>query len=210
MLKTLVTKALIITLAALAVTSTAGARGLIEWGDFVIDIATATDTRDTGVTLFGPDSGNPSPFPPPSEIRQANSYPAHGAGSITVGQIQTFLASRGYATDTFGLLLVLGPYGQIGLSRLVITIAGEEAAVSQGTLLAESFSPENVAIIFMPDLDLGKQTGNVLISYEAFTATDDIVEIKLAAMTEPACSVLLATNFLGLLVARSRLRKRRP
>ena len=205
-MKTFTTKILITTLAVLAITSMAGARVLLEWGDFVVGIDSAIDTR---VTLFGPDSGNPPPFPPPSEIQEASTYPAEGAGTITVGQIQTFLAGRGYSTGTFGILLELGPTGQIGLSSMAITIAGQEAAISDGAFFYESFLSENTAIFFMPDLDLGKPTGNVVISYEAFTQTDDVVEMKLAATPEPACAVLLATNFLGLLVARTRLRKRR-
>ena len=154
----------------------------VFFGDFVV-----TDSAiDTGVTMF--DSGlNPLPFPQPSPIQQANTYPAVSAGNITVGEIQTFLDGAGLPNDTVGFCWVIAPNGAVGIASLVITIGGVPAAVSDGVIIIDSLT------YFIPELDLDSwsPTDEVLFSYDTFTTTEDVVRIDLAATPEPVSLVFM-------------------
>ena len=200
-----VTKVIFAVLAALALGPAASGYVYIQWGDFAV-----TNTGlDTGVRLFGATVQNPPPFPPPSAIQQENTYPAAGAGSISLSQIQGFLADGGYPTNTFGLLVVLAPYARVRFASMTITIAGEAVAQSQGFLYIESHVPTNVTIGFIPDLGLGsvRSTQEVLISYNTLMGHDDIEEIDLAAAPEPSPLLYLGTGLSAIVLLRLKRKK---
>jgi len=182
------------------------ARADFDFGDFKV-----TDNAiDTGITFFDTAFTNPAPFPEASVIQQANTYPAFGAGDITVGEIQAFLDGEGLPNDKFGLCLVLGPYGELGIASLVITVDGEVVAISDGVLIIESFLPGNDVTYFIPetlDLDDYDPDAEVLVSYGTFTSTEDIVRINMAATPEPASMLFLGTGIVAIILMRTK-RKR--
>ena len=74
---------------------TAGAAVVATFGDFTV--------FDSGVelpVLFFDSDPNPSPFPNPVTVQAAATWPAVG-GSLTVGQMQTYLTSQGVPSNIF-------------------------------------------------------------------------------------------------------------
>ena len=175
------------------------------YGDFVV----IDDVMDAGVTLFDSVT-NPSPFPVSATIQQAATYPATGTGDITVGEIQTYLATQGFDTSTFGLAVVLGPEGTVGFASMVITIGGDVAAISDGLFTIVSFESQNVTTGFLPELylDLYESTDEVLISYNTFTSTDDVVRIDLIGTPEPVSLLFLGTGLAATILVRLRRKKK--
>jgi hypothetical protein len=174
--------------------------GEFEVTDFAID---------TGIIMFDT-TANPLPFPNPSAIQQAATYPALGAGDMTVGDIQAFLDGAGLPNDTIGYCWELAPNGTVGIASLVITIGGRPAAVSDGELIIISEEPVNTVTYFIADgldLDDFDTDDKVLFSYNTFLGTADIVKVNLAATPEPISMLLLGTGFAGLMMIRLR-RKR--
>jgi len=181
----------------------AGAGPTTDWGDFSIN----NQGIDTDVRLFGQSaSPNPTPFPPPSAIQQANTYPAAGAGTVTVQQMQDFLSGRGYPNNQFGLNVEVQPGRQTDLASMVWSIGGSPVASATGSFVVK----EGTHSIFAEmDLKNHDPSDPIAVSYDTFTGSDNIKKIDLAATPEPASALLMGTGFLGLLIAKILRRTRR-
>lgn len=198
-MRPLIYKAFLLVL-ALAIGPPLASAGVTTFGDFRI----TGSAIDTGITMFDA-TVNPSPFPQPSAIQQAATYPALGAGDVIVGDIQAFLDGAGLPNDTIGYCWEVVANGSVGIASLVITIDAQPAAVAGG----QCTIPAGITYFIADGLDLDDfdPDDKVLFSYDTFLGTDDIVKINLAATSEPISMLLLGTGFAGLIAIRLKRRR---
>ncbi len=197
-LKTLKLKIILSCAAVVLMTAAASGQVVGTFGDFTV----FGSAIDTGVQFF--DSGtNPSPFPNPVPLQAAATWPAP-SNTLTVAQLQTFLANQGLPNNTFLVLIKMGG-GATTLTSLSVIIGGTTVAEGIGTFALTA----NNNFAFDGNFSLSSSSASVQVAYSVLDGTvSNINEINLAATPEPMSIAFLATGFLGLVASRLKRRRR--